>query len=243
MKRRITHLLPVCLVFLAACEDKKEEKALDDKVSEVGKALADADMPMLPVKKGDFWKYSVRTEIPASLTTVDSAPMDVTTQMIRKYIGKIDVPGKASQVDTFEVKTPGQPVQHEFVEIYDNGVMMRGSMFPEQPDAKPVWMEPAVLFVFAGMRPGQESANVSIFEGAANREIQVVARESITVPADDFNAIRLLMTGNDEDVVIRKTTWFAPKIGIVKEETVRYVGDKLIFRNTMELVETSMKAE
>ncbi len=140
-------------------------------------------------------------------------------------------------VDIFEVKSPGQPVVQELVEIFENRVMMRGSLLPEDPAGTVTWLDNPVLFVFAGMRPGQESANISILEGTRNRSIQVVARESVTVPAGEFEAIRLLMTGNDGEVTLRKTTWFSPKTGIVKEETVRYVADKLIFRNTTDLLE------
>ncbi len=243
MKTRFTLLLPACFVFLAACGDKKKEETAAVEVSDISKALADADTPILPVKKGDLWKYSVRTEIPAGIVSETAAAVDTTSEMKREYIGKIQVTDKKPVVDAFEVTMPGQPVQRELVEIFDNRVMMRGSILPEQPDAKPTWLDPAVPFVFAGMRPGQETADFSVFEGNWQRAIQVVARETVTVPAGDFEAIRLLMTGKDGELVIRKTSWFSPRTGIVKEETVRYVGDKLMYRSTTELLETTANAE
>ncbi len=242
MNAPLTRLFPLCIAFLAACE-KKEEVASAPKVSELTKSLADADTPILPLTQGDVWKYSVRTEIPARIISETAAAVDRTAEMTREYLGKIKVDDEKPAVDAFEVTAPGQPVQRELVEIFDNRVMMRGSILPEQPNAKPTWFEPAVPFVFAGMRPGQETANISILEGTRKRGIQVVARETVTVPAGDFEAIRLLMTGNDGEIVIRKTTWFSPKTGIVKEETARYVADNLIYRSTTELLETTANSE
>ncbi len=243
MKKRPLHLIPLCLIFIPACEEKKTAEEEPPFISNVTKSITNTDIPILPVTKGDKWVYSIQTEIPAGVTSANSAAVDVETRMDREYIGKIRIPGKEPEVDAFEVKSPGQPVQRELVEIYDNRVMMRGSMLPDDPEGKVSWLEPAVVFVFAGMRPGQESANISIFEGTRNRAIQVVARESVTVPAGEFDTIRLLMTGNDDEVTIRKTTWFAPKVGIVKEETVRYVDDNLIYRSTTELLEKTSKSE
>ncbi len=53
----------------------------------------------------------------------------------------------------------------------------------------------------------------------------------------------MLMTGNDGQFEVRRTTWFSPHIGIVKEEKTRYVGETLIFRETTELQETNVKGE
>ena len=45
------------------------------------------------------------------------------------------------------------------------------------------------------------------------------------------------MTCTDGDLELRRTVWFAPGPGIVREEKSRYRLDKLIFRETQELVE------
>lgn len=128
MKTQLIRLSPLCLLFLPACE-KKEENAAPPLISDIAKSIADADMPILPLTKGDKWTYSIRTEIPAGVTSPTSSAVDLTTKMERMYIGKMKIPDREPEVDVFQVKSPGQPVQHELVEIFDNRVMMRGSLF------------------------------------------------------------------------------------------------------------------
>ena len=53
--------------------------------------------------------------------------------------------------------------------------------------------------------------------------------------------IRLLTTGPDGDVDLNRTIWFGPGKGIIREEKTRYRRDKLIFRETHELVELNRK--
>ena len=49
------------------------------------------------------------------------------------------------------------------------------------------------------------------------------------------------MTGTDGGVELRRTIWFAPGIGIVREEKTRYRTGKLLFRETQQLAQTSLK--
>lgn len=230
-----------CLIPLAACEKKEEKPEATEKPSAASLELQAQDMPLLPLKKGDSWKYKVRVEIPPDITSEGAAAMDVEKEMERMYLGKMKIGDNEPEVDVFEVSLPGEKTTRELVEIHDNRIMMRGTSEPNGGNT--VWLDPPVLFVFAGMRPGQETVKISSEEGVRQRDIQVVARETVTVPAGEFPAIRLLMTGSDAGFVLRKTTWFSPKTGIVKEEKTRYAGDKLLFRETTELVATNVEAK
>ena len=49
------------------------------------------------------------------------------------------------------------------------------------------------------------------------------------------------MTGKDSGLELRRTIWFAPGIGIVKEQTSRYTAETLLFRQTQELTETNRR--
>ncbi|QTN32116.1 hypothetical protein HZ994_07165 [Akkermansiaceae bacterium] len=225
---------------LPACE--KDGKASPEAApsSPIALDIKAADMPILPVKKGDFWKYDLRVEIPAGITSEGSAAVELDNEMTRTFLGKIAVSEKLPDSQAFDVVIPGQETVREYVDILEDRVMMLGTGKPDVPGAKPLWLSTAIPFVIAGMRPGQEVAPFSIQEGAINREIRVVAREAVEVPTGKHRAIRLLMVGNDGQFDIRKTTWFAPGIGIVKEEKTRYVGDRLIYRETAVLTETSV---
>lgn len=238
MKIRSFAILTCLPPLLFSCGKKEEpsEKA----PSQAEQDFKAADMPILPLNTGDWWKYKVSVEVSQEITSGGAAPGDIEHVKRRVYLGKISPGEGLPEVDAFDVVAPGQAVERELVEIYDDRIMMRGTARPES-GGKPMWLETAIPFVFAGMRPGIEMKPLSIYEGANQRIMKVVARESVEVPAGTFPCIRLLMTGNDGELELRRTTWFAPGIGIVKEEKTRYAGEKLLFRETSSLLETNVK--
>ncbi len=234
--------LAISAFALASCEKKEEEAAKPaNPTNAIDQEFRKADTPILPIKKGDFWKYTIRVEVPEGVTSESGAALDVVREKTRTFLGKVKVSETHPEVDAFDVSSPGQPLERELVEIYDDRVMMRGTASPDLPDAKPMWLEPAIPFVVAGMRPGQQMLDIEVQDGARQRGLKVVAREKVKVPAGEYQAIRMLMTGNDGPFEIRRTTWFAPRVGIVKEERTRYAKEKLIMRETVEMTETSVK--
>lgn len=242
--------LSLALVFvipLAACRkpaDKGESMPGEaPEVSGVSKQLSDQDSPILALKEGDTWTYRVRVEIPPGITSEGSAAVDLENEMQRVYLGKRRIGEKQPEVDVFEVTKGVEPVERELVEIFDNRILLRGSVVRTPEEDLVQWFETPVVFVFAGMRPGHGIANFSDAESGRERGVEVVARESISVAAGEFDAIRLLMTGSDGDSMLRKTIWFAPKVGIVKEEKSRYLEDRLLFRETTELLKTTVGSE
>ncbi|MBC7980250.1 MAG: hypothetical protein H7Y36_06780 [Armatimonadetes bacterium] len=232
------YILALLFGVVSCDKPKSAPKQPDPTLSAELKA---SDTPILPIKKGDYWKYKVRVEIPAGVTSEGASAVDVDHQKTRTFIGKVTAGKGLPEVDAFDVVSAGQPIERELVEIHEDRVLMRGSTRPETADAKPMWIDPPIPFVIAGMRPGQEMANFSVKGSDRKRGMKVVAREKIKVPAGEFPVIRLLMTGNDGKFEIRRTTWFAPRIGIIKEVKARYASDKLLFRETVELFETNVK--
>jgi hypothetical protein len=237
MRIRYLALLACVPPLFSSCgeKEKPQEKAVDQAILDQ-KA---ADMPILPLNAGDWWKYKVSVEVPPGITSEGAAAVEIEHDKRRVYLGKISPGEGLPEVDAFDVTVPGQPLERELVEIHEDRIMMRGTARPDS-DTKPVWLETAIPFVFAGMRPGMEMRPLSIQDGASKRVTKVVARESLEVPAGTYSCIRLLMTGNDGELELRRTTWFAPGIGIVKEEKTRYAGEKLLFRETTSLVETNL---
>jgi len=238
--RSNTALLPlISAACLLSCE-KKSDAPAPPRV-QVADYLK-SDVPILPVKEGDFWKYRVSVEIPEGITSESGASIETETERVRTYLGKVAVINGAPPLDAFDVTSPGSPRQRELVEITDEAVMMRGSLLPDDPAAKPIMLEKPVPFVIAGMRPGQQSPKIGVTGGHVNRALKIVAREKVSTPAGEFDSIRLLMTGNDGPVDIHRTTWFVPGVGIVKEEKTRYANEKLLVRETSELIETNVSA-
>jgi hypothetical protein len=139
------------------------------------------------------------------------------------------------------VTAPAAPVEREFVEIYDDKILMRGSMIMRPDTTRPMWLDQPVPLVIAGMKAGTESPLIQAAGGSLSRKTQVIGREDVTVAAGTFPCIRLLISGTDGELELRRTLWFSPGTGIVREEKTRYRLGKVIFREVHELTKTSVR--
>ena len=241
MKRTTLLILPVAAALgLAACNRSgvTEREADPDSVEE--NAARQNDIPLLPLGEGDEWEYAASIEIPAGVTSRGAAAVNTSFTRIRRYLGKVKPAGDLPETDCFEVSVPGSPDEREFVEIHDDRILLRGSLLMRPETTRPLWYDHPIPFVEAGMRPGTEAPGVSAAGGAMVRRLQVIAREPVTVPAGEFDSIRLLMTGTDGEMELRRTIWFAPGVGIVKEEKTRYRADRLLFREQQQLTRTTV---
>jgi hypothetical protein len=223
-------VFPLLIVSLVSCDrPKKTDAVLESNVP------AKSDVPLLPVTKGDAWVYKVHLEIPENVTSPGAAEVDQTHQRTRTYLGKISPAAGLPEVDCFEITVPRSPAEREFVEIRDDRILMRGSMIMRPETTRPMWLDHPVPFVVAGMKAGTETPEIQAPSGSLSRKTQVIGREDVTVPAGTFPSIRLLMSGTDGDLELRRTIWFSPGTGIVREEKTRYRLGKVIFRETQEL--------
>lgn len=240
MMKRLSVLVPLLFGLLASCERDGGRQVAPDPDEAGIRAAKQADCPLLPVEPGDEWEYEVSLEIPPGVTSRAAAAVDTGFVRKRRYLGKVQAADGLPATDCFEVTVPGSPDEREFVEIRDDRILLRGSLIMRPETTRPLWFDHPVPFVEAGMRPGTEAPIVSGGEGAFKRRLQVIARENVVVPAGEFSAIRLLMTGTDGDMELRRTIWFAPGTGIVREEKARYRSDRLLFREKQELVRTTV---
>ena len=167
-------------VFLTDCNRTSKTAASP---ATVAADAAAKDIPLLPIKKGDTWNYDVHLEIPAGISSPEAPAVDLKHPLTRVYLGKV-VPGKdLPETDCFEVTVPSSPVEREFVEIYDDRILMRGSLLMRDPNSQPTWLKKPIPFVVAGMKAGSETVQFSAAAEDLTRQIQVVAREDVTVPA------------------------------------------------------------
>lgn len=232
MKAAVVLTLSVTLgIFLSACDKPAESAPNSARTPDA----AASDIPLLPVTQGDTWIYEVLLQIPANITSPGAAEVDNKHSRTRTYLGKISPAEGLPAVDCFEVVAPVSPTEREFVEIHPDRILMRGSMILRPETTRPLWFEHPVPFVVAGMKAGTVSPQIHAAGGSLSRQTQVVGRENVTVPAGTFPAIRLLMTGMDGDLELRRTLWFSPGTGIVREEKTRYRLGKLIFRENQQL--------
>jgi hypothetical protein len=229
------HLSLAAALLLPACDSKKSSDTPPPSPAEERELKADT--PVLPVSAGDTWTYEVKLDIPAGVTSPGAAEVSTKHRRVRTYIGKVAAAEGLPETDCFEVVVTGSPNEREFVEIHDDRILMRGSLIMRPETTKPMWLDTPVPFVIAGMKPGTAMPELKTADGSLSRDTKVIAREDLTVPAGTFNCIRLLTTGNDGEIELRRTVWFAPGKGIIKEEKARYRRDQLILRETQELVE------
>lgn len=229
--------LPLLIGVLCSC-DRPQRPAADSGSDDPLKS----DVPLLPVEKGNTWHYQVHLEIPENVTSPGAAEVEQTYQRTRTYLGKISPADGLPEVDCFEVVAPLSPAEREFVEIHDERILLRGSMIMRPETTKPLWLDHPVPFVIAGMKAGTETPEIQVPGGSLSRKTRVIGREDVTVPAGTFPSIRLLMLGMDGDLELRRTIWFSPGTGIVREEKTRYRFGKVIFKETHELVKKSKRA-
>jgi hypothetical protein len=225
-----TLIYPLLTAALVSCE----RPGTPDPILE-SNTPAKTDVPLLPVNQGDVWIYKVRLVIPENITAPGAAEVEQTHLRTRTYLGKISPAEGLPEVDCFEINVPRSPVEREFVEIHDDRILMRGSMIMRPETTRPMWLDHPVPFVIAGMKAGTETPEIQVPGGSLTRKTQVIAREDVTVPAGTFPSIRLLMSGVDGDLELRRTIWFSPGTGIVREEKTRYRLGKVIFKETQEL--------
>lgn len=224
-------------LFLVACDPPAKSGG---EATPPEAAAQQSDIPLMPVTKGDTWVYDVHLQIPADVTSPGAAEVDQNHRRTRTYLGKLSPAEGLPEVDCFEVVAPVSPPEREFVEIHPDRILMRGSMVMRPETTRPMWLDHAVPFVIAGMKSGTESPQIQAAGGSLSRKTQVIGREPVSVLAGTFPAIRLLMSGMDGDLELRRTIWFSPGTGIVREEKTRYRKGKLLFRETQQLATTSV---
>jgi hypothetical protein len=191
------------------------------------------------VSSGDRWVYQVTLEIPEGVTSPGSAEVSTTFERTRTYLGRVAAAEGLPEADCFEVLVPGSAAEREFVEIDEDRIMVLGSLIMRSETTRPMWLDKPVPFVVAGMKAGTAMPEVKAVDGGLIRQTRVIAREEATVPAGTFPCIRLLTTGSDGELELRRTVWFSPGNGIIREETTRYRRNQLVFHETQELVSMS----
>ncbi len=256
-KSKLATRFTCCLMLAAAlpaCRDKDTQNtphtappvALETRTS----AEHGSESPLLVLKEGDFWRYAILLELYSrNLIGLETPPPPEVSnhEMIRTYAGKMQpFPDKPElRADAFKLEIPGEESEYELMDVHEKQIDLRGSIpFKNGQPSAPIWLDTPIPFVASGIRVGSPLPALSLRHGeGGSRQIQVVGREDVTVPAGTFRAIKLLMSGMDdtsEGLEIRRATWFAPGVGVVKDVTNRYSTDAKLSTRILELVETSV---
>jgi len=237
-------LVPGLCLVLAACKEEKAGASAGP--SSVGSVPSGLDVPVLKIEPGDYWTYQVRIEIPAGVTGEQAAAVDTTHQRTRTFLGKTPFLPGSPDVDCFEVIAPNSPPTREFVNIHDDRVELRGEWMMKTAESRPIVFPSPVVFFKAGLQAGDTLPMPAVGAPGSNavsqRACAIIGREECVVPAGTFPSVRMLMNGLDGKIETRRTIWFSPGTGIVKEERIRYAEGKVIVRDTHELSAKGHKA-
>jgi hypothetical protein len=255
---KIKSFFVISLSFLLfSCEKKSQPNPVaqqqvtdfaEDLNERENQELKKNDVPILPVSVGDQWIYEVKIQVPENAQIEGAKAINQSFVRKRTFIGKTKPTGNHPETDCFEIESVGSPIEREYVAIDEENVKMCGSEVVGGNHTFPIWLNPPVTLVRAGVKPGESLPPIQIKDAKSGLEflrvIQIVARENLTMAGRDFETIRILMTGKDGkdgNMEIRRTIWFAPHFGIVKEEKLRYINDKLILKELTDLKSMRMK--
>jgi hypothetical protein len=246
-------------VFLSSCKkttesEKTAAEEFKDLAAEVKESTVNAakgaDIPMLPLSVGDTWIYDVKVQIPEGVTADRKAVENASFERTRKFVGKVKPGVGHPECDCFEVSAPGSPTELEFIEVDDERILMRGSGVVSDTPVPPLWLDPAVLLVRAGLLGGESMPPIELTDPRSGlkvrRAIQIVGRETLEAAGRKYNTIQILMTGKDGpegNFELRRSIWFAPHYGIIKEEKTRYINDKVVIKESMTLKALQMKID
>jgi hypothetical protein len=199
--------------------------------------LTDADVPVLKISDGQEWTYRVTIENPKHSLTGE--PASGSFERIRRFVGSIEPGGDRPPTDCFEVRANGAKTLREYVSITPEEVSIVGQAFLNDSGVQEnlIWLEHPITFFRAGLMAGDSLPLVLMNKDKKLwRMVRVIGREKIKVPAGEFDTVRLQMIGQDGPVAIRRSYWFCPGVGIVREEKIREVDGKAVFSETDELI-------
>lgn len=243
MKKGIPWLnLLLAVLVLASCEKESKKSQIQVPLSEADRKMREQDMPLLQASPGDQWVYTISSFVPAAAYPEAPEERKSSSQVTLTFMGKRKASPELPETSCFRTSSAHFPDVLEFIDARDEVILMCGSLLQSEKPSLSWYPRPFPL-VSAGMKAGMVVMESKSPDGKQSRKIEVIARENITVPAGRFRCIRFLTTSNDNGIETRKTMWYAPQHWIVREETIQYIGSKLMSRELRELTTLTRVAE
>ena len=194
--------------------------------------------PILPTAEGTTWKYEMTQEFGEGIKLSDAS--------IKPEVdGKVHLPvvifvAGSEKIDNteahkFEMHRQGSTQITEFLQVTDHGIFGVARM---AGDGEKTILTPPQKTLSLPLKTGEKWEYHSQGTGIQiNESYQIVAQESVQVPAGKFEAyhVRLIETKPFHAVVDR---WFVPNIGYIKDVTeMKRPSGALLQRISLELTE------
>lgn len=225
---------------LFACKGKPGEGSGQNAGGEAPASAENAsDVPLLALKKGDWLAYRVDVLVPEGAKSPGSAEETRKYLRVRTYEGKSKPQQAKIPTDTFLVTSSNKLADYEYLEIAPDLITIRSSELAGIATA-PFWLDPPCLLVRSGVKGGEifpKYITKDPKSGAViQRVVQVIGREKIELIGKEFDCTRMTVSGADGGMEMRRSIWFAPGTGIVKDERTNYFEQKLLYREVQTLI-------
>jgi len=204
---------------------------------------AEEEKPIWSPAVGDSWTYSVTVEVQEG----SQLPDDVEGQKIEKLEGK----QRATFIQTNVYKGP-QPISKDGPEFHAfyvfNGKELEEIQYMKitdtsveaaavkQEGSKPQPVLPLskpIPLIMSSWKGGEGFPFMMDHEMGGRkirmvRKFKVLGWETLETKAGKFNAMHVQVTGKNGAIELKRSYWFAPRVGFIKEVKKYYAGDKTI---------------
>lgn len=206
-----------------------------------------ASEPLLKLTAGDQWVYETKVMAPRNAKMPQGEGVEVketadgvvsTFSKTRIYEGKKAPKEGSPEFDSFRIERNGKVEEYEYSEVRNDAIYARGwKKEGEEPGSVFLLTKP-LLMITASNRPGDQW-EVKSGDGKEtplfNRKFRVFGVETVKVPAGEYEAMRIEVSGDSGAVEIKRTYWFAKGVGVVKEEKTYYSQTKRLIHQEMVL--------
>ena len=214
----------------------------------------DGAKPIWKPVVGDSWTYKVvvevleGTELPEGVEGQKVEKIDgkirVTYTQTHVYQGLKTIKEDSPEVHAFYVSNGKQLEEIEYMNITGNAVDAAGS---KKEGGKPKEVMPlskSIPLVRSDWKGGEAFPFMmdAVVEGQKIRlvrKFKVLGWETLETEAGKFKALHVQVTGLNGPMEIKRSYWFTPGKGFIKEVKKYYLADKTVFTQTRVLVKMS----
>lgn len=203
---------------------------------------------------GDTWTYKITLEV-AKDTTI---PSDIEGQVIEELEGKIrttylqtavyhgllPISEDGPKAHAFYFSNGKQLEEIQYMLIEGNMVKAMASKQEGKKPRKLISLSIPIPLVDVSWKGG-ESFPVMMDQVVEDKQIRMsrmfraIGWEQVETDAGDFKALHVQVTGMNGGLELKRSYWFVPGVGFIKEDKKYYLADKMILRQVRELTETS----
>ena len=205
-------------------------------------------------KVGDVWVYEVTVEAPREAGLPQGEGIELREGIegkeafyvqTREFLGKVAAGAEDVKYDAIATKRGGVVEKIDFMEITPTAIYARGSKKEGKDPGAYLILKSPLLLISTLSSPGDEwkvDSDAAEGEDKAEgprfkRDFRFFGKDKVQVPAGEYEALLVRIAGQNGETEIRRSLWFQPGLGLVKEETGYYTAEKLLVRQTIELKE------